>query len=114
MFLLVKKEKEVLLAMAARLQRSRFFGFCIVAVHMNDPEKIVGYWSDGDYISDRMDTEYPKLYATGLGLFRRYNKLKEEQCFHVRLAMWFSDDHEQEPLDKYKDLLHPWPGCPTQ
>ena len=114
MFILVKKEKETLLAIEARLKRSRFFGFCVVTLNpYSDKEEINGYWSDGDFVSDKMDTQYPKLYSTGLGLFRRYKKLKNEGSL-ARLAVWFSDDHEQEPLDKYKELLHRFPGCPRQ
>ena len=117
MFLLVKKEKETLLSIEARLNRSRFFGFCVVTLNPysdGGKEEINGYWAEEGFVNNNMDTQYPKLYSTGLGLFRRYNKLKEEGSYIVRLAVWFSDDHEQEPLDKYKDLLHRWPGCPTQ
>ena len=87
----------------------RLHGFCVARI--DDEVKIIGYrHTDGfeTYFSDGL-TEYPQLYKTVWGIKRFLAKNPD-----WIQAYWISDAIHFEPLTKYVNLKHRFPGCPRK
>jgi len=87
----------------------RLHGFCVAKT--NDKVKIIGYRHvDGIevFLTDGL-TEYPQLYKTVGGI--QWFLAKNPKWIS---AYWISDSIHFEPLAKYIDLKHRFPGSPRK